>query len=130
MLTDYDECSDADLVRCYQKGNEKAGNTLCQRYWGALYGFFDKKIRNSEDIQDLVQETFFEALKSLKSGQPPRKFRSWFYKIAARVLGRWIKGQQDRDRQLSLDNIVKDESGDDPQEKHGDRGRDGQRSGP
>lgn len=111
MLTHYEEYSDVDLVRCYQKGDEKAGNVLCQRHWGALYRFFKKKIRNSEDAQDLVQETFFEALKTLKSGQPPRNFRSWFYKIAARVLGRWIKEQQDRDRQLSLDDIVKDESG-------------------
>ena len=80
MLTHYEEYSDVDLVRCYQKGYEKAGNVLCQRHWGALYRFFKKKIRNNEDAQDLVQETFFEALKTLKSGQPPRNFRSWFYK--------------------------------------------------
>lgn len=77
MLTHYEEYSDVDLVRCYQKGDEKAGNVLCQRHWGALYRFFKKKIRNNEDAQDLVQETFFEALKTLKSGQPPRNFRCW-----------------------------------------------------
>ena len=110
MLTDYEKYSDADLVRCYQKGDEEAGNVLCQRYWDALHRFFKRKIGKGEDAKDLVQETFYEALKSLKSGRPPRNFQAWFYKIAVRVLGRWIKGQQDQARQLSLNDLSEGES--------------------
>ncbi len=65
MLKDYEEYSDAELVQCYQKGAEEARNVLCQRYGIILYKFFKKRIRENskEDIEDLVQETFFQAKK-------------------------------------------------------------------
>ena len=108
MPTDYEDYTDADLVQCYQKGDEAAGNILCQRYWGALYRFFKKKIRNSEVAKDLVQETFYEALKTLKSSRSPRDFRLWFYKIAARVLGRWFQEREKQGSYVSLEGVIAD----------------------
>ena len=110
MLTDYEIYSDEQLLQVHQEGDERAGITLCERYWDTLYKFFIKRISgNREDVEDLVQETFLEALKSLKIGQSPMNFRAWLYKIATRVLSRWIQEKQ-QDRQVSLDTVLEDES--------------------
>lgn len=112
MSTDYKKYSDVQLLKSYQKGDEQAGNILFQRYGVRLYRFFKKRIRgNNEDIEDLVQETFCEALKSLKMIQSPKSFPAWLYKIAKRVLGRWIKEKQKQGVQVALDTTPEDELG-------------------
>ena len=111
MQSNYEEQSDAQLVQCYQNGDEEAGNTLCKRYWVALHRFFKKKIKNREDAEDLTQETFMEALDSLKKEQFPRVFRSWLYTIATHVLARYIQEKQKQDAQVVLDITAEDESG-------------------
>ena len=110
MPTDYEDYTDADLVRCYQKSDEAAGNTLCQRYWDTLHRFFKKKIGNSEVAKDLVQETLLAALKTLKNGKDrsPRHVRSWCYKIAARVLVRWFQEQKKQGSYVSLEDVIAD----------------------
>ena len=112
MLIDYETYSDLQLLQRYQKGNEVAGNILFQRYKVSLHNFFQRRISgNREDIEDLVQETFLEALKSLKKGQSLTSFRAWLYKIATRVLARWINERQKQGGQVILDAAPEDESG-------------------
>lgn len=102
--TDYQEYSDAELVQCCQKGNREAENALCKRYWGILHKFFKQKTgKNSPDAEDLVQETFIEALGSLKTISTPSSFRWWLRTIARRVLARWIAEKQKRGDQVALD---------------------------
>ncbi len=103
MSTDYKKYSDVQLLQSYQKGDKQAGNVLFQRYGIRLHRFFKKRIRgNNEDIEDLVQETFFEALKSLKTIRAPKSFPAWLYKIAGRVLTGWIKEKQKQGVFVSL----------------------------
>ncbi|RKU36536.1 hypothetical protein C6496_12890 [Candidatus Poribacteria bacterium] len=111
MPNDYEEYSDAQLVQCSQEGDRKAGNVLCQRYWILLYRFFKKKIRGSrkENIEDLVQETFMEALKNLPDLQSPASLRAGFYRIARRVLRSWINVQEKQGTRVSLVDVPADE---------------------
>jgi len=111
MPNDYQKYSDAQLVQCYQKEDSKAENVLCQRCWIVLYSFLKKKIRGSkdEDIEDLVQETFMEALKNLKHLQSPASFRVWLYKIARSVLRSWINVQRQQGMRVSLIDVPTDE---------------------
>ena len=105
MPNDYEEYSIPQLVQCYQEGDREAGNVLCQRYRQPRYGFFRKRIRtNRENIEDLVQETFLETLKSLRSpnASTPKHFQVWFYKIARRVLKSWINRQEKQGTRVSL----------------------------
>ena len=112
MLTDYEKCSDAQLLQRYQKGDEVAGNVLFQRYAVYLHRFFERRISgNREDVEDLVQETFFEALKNLNGIQSPESFGAWLSTIAKRVLGEWIDEKQKRGVQAALDTVPEDGSG-------------------
>ncbi len=110
MLTDYETYSDAQLLQRYQNGDEVAGNVLFQRYKVSLHRFFEKRIGgNREDVEDLVQEAFFEALKSLKIGQAPTSFQAWLHTIATRVLVRWIQEKQQQGTRVILDTVPEDE---------------------
>ena len=112
MPTNYEIYSEAQLLQHYQKGDEVAGNVLFQRYKVSLQRFFERRISgNREDVKDLVQETFFEALKSLKKEQSVTSFQGWLYKIATRVLARWIDEKQKQGAQVALDAAPEDESG-------------------
>ena len=109
MLTDYETYSDVQLLQRYQKSDEQAGSVLFQRYRTPLHRFFKGNISGSnQDAEDLVQETFLEALKSLKKEQSLRNFRAWLYKIATRVLVKWIKEKQGM--HVVLDAAPEDES--------------------
>ena len=102
--TDYQEYSDAELVQCCQEGDQEAENALCRRYWGFLHRFFKQETgKNSPDAEDLVQETFIEALRSLKTISTPSSFRWWLRTIARRVLARWIAEKQKRGDRVALD---------------------------
>ncbi len=111
MKGNYEKYSDAELVQCYQKGDEEAGNALYQRYWSPLCRFFRKKVKGNrrEDIEDLVQETFCETLKTLKNLRSPASFQPWIYKIARRVIRNRINVQQKRIEYVSLDHSPEDE---------------------
>lgn len=112
MLTDYEIYSDVQLLQRYQKGAEQAGSVLFQRYKAPLHRFFKKRISgNNQDADDLAQETFLEALKSLQKEQSVTSFRAWLYKIATRVLARWIQEKQKEGVLVELDATPEDESG-------------------
>lgn len=112
MLTDYERYNDIQLLQRYQKSNKVAGNILFRRYKVSLHQFFKSRIsRNREDVEDLVQETFLEALKSLKKEQSVTSFRAWLYKIATRVLARWIQEKQKQGVQVALADVPEGESG-------------------
>ena len=102
--TDYQKYSDAELVRCCQEGDREAENALCKRYWNVLHTFFKQKMGgNNVDAEDLVQETFMEAMGSLRTLLNPGSFRWWLHTIARRVLARWIAEKQQRSGQVALD---------------------------
>ena len=111
MLTDYEKYSDVQLLQRYQRGDEQAGNAFFQRYEVRLYNFFKKETRNHEDAEDLVQETFFEVLISLKGLRARESFQAWLFTIARRVLVKWIKEKQKQGVQVVLDAAPEDESG-------------------
>lgn len=111
MLTDYKKYSDWQLLQRYQKGDEQAGNVLFQRYTVHLHKFFKSKISgNNQDAEDLVQETFLEALQSLEGIQFPERFGAWLSTIAKRVLVKWIKEKQKQGVLVVLDAAPEDES--------------------
>ncbi len=110
MLTDYETYSDVQLLQRYQKGDEQAGSVLFQRYRAPLHRFFKRRISgNREDAEDLVQETFLEALQNLEGIQSPESFGAWLSTIAKRVLMKWIKEKQKQGVHVALDASPEDE---------------------
>lgn len=81
--------TDAELVERTLKGDTSAFHLLCQRYYRPVGGFVFKRVGQWDLVEDLVQETFLEALQAIKAGQNPRHFSSWLFGIAHNRCGKW-----------------------------------------
>jgi len=78
--------ADADLVRAYRAGDERAATTLVTRHAGPLARFLAGAGADSGDLDDLVQETFIRAFRSLDGWRAEAAFRSWLLSIASNLL--------------------------------------------
>jgi RNA polymerase sigma factor (sigma-70 family) len=76
------ESEDA-LIQQALGGDQKAYQLLFDAHKQAIFHIIVKIVRNDEEAQDLVQETFIKAFGSLKSYNPTYRFTTWLYKIAA-----------------------------------------------
>ncbi len=79
MSTDH---SNTALVQKAVQGDREAFNKIVQRYRGQIYGFIFRMVKNREEAEDLVQETFIKAYRALGSFNTEYAFSTWLYKIA------------------------------------------------
>ena len=64
------------------KGDEDAYAKLLHRYKNGIFKMIYQIIKNKEETEDIVQETFIKAFKSLHSYSDKFAFSTWLYKIA------------------------------------------------
>lgn len=89
--------SDAELVRTYQAGTNEAWDILYSRHQRKIRDFsFYKGIKNSEDLDDLVQEIFLEAMEKIDELRDPEKFIRWLYRIATGTVSTWLRKEDKR----------------------------------
>ncbi len=63
-------------------GNTEAFSFLVKKYQDMIYGLSLKMLRNAEDAEELAQDTFVKAFRSLSSYKGTSKFSTWLYRIA------------------------------------------------
>lgn len=81
-MTRGEELSDEALAVAASEGSEAAFRTLVERFERPVYGLVLRMVHNSEQAEDIAQETFVKAWKALGRFDPERKFSSWLFKIA------------------------------------------------
>ena len=77
--------SDEQLIASYLRGDNSAFNFLVERYLRMIYNFTAKYIGNAKEAEDLAQEIFLKAWRSLKKFDPQRSFKTWLFSIARNV---------------------------------------------
>lgn len=70
------------IAECLQEGNALAFGELIRRYQDRLFNTVFRVLGNVEDAQDVVQETFLNAYRSLGSFKGDADFFTWLYRIA------------------------------------------------
>jgi len=76
--------SDSELITKYKKGNEKAFEELTNRHKNKIFTTILLIVKDSEIAEDLLQETFIKAIKTIHSGRynEEGKFLPWISRIA------------------------------------------------
>jgi RNA polymerase sigma-70 factor (ECF subfamily) len=74
--------TDEALAIAARGGSEEAFRRLVERYQRPVYSLLVRIVRNPEAAEDLAQEIFVKAFRSLEAYDPQRKFSSWLFKIA------------------------------------------------
>jgi RNA polymerase sigma-70 factor (ECF subfamily) len=78
------EVSDKQLVSEYLNGSERAFEVLLQRHQERIYLQIKSMVRDSALADDIFQETFVKAIRTLKQGKynEEGKFLPWILRIA------------------------------------------------
>jgi RNA polymerase sigma-70 factor (ECF subfamily) len=70
------------LIEAAKNGDKKALADLVKAYEKTVYNFAFKICRNPDMAEDIMQETFFSMIKSLKQFDGKSKLSTWLYRIA------------------------------------------------
>jgi RNA polymerase sigma-70 factor (ECF subfamily) len=88
---------DVELVARAQDGDQTAFEALVRQYQGKAYAIaYNMCSGDSEEAQELTQEAFLRAFRSLKNFRGKSSFYTWFYRILINICldsrrrrGRW-----------------------------------------
>ena len=99
-----DATPDKVLVARAKRNDIAAYEELVTRYQGKIYSLLYNMTSNKEDAEDLVQEVFVKAHKSLKKFRGQSSFYTWVYRIAVNRAINFLKKRK-RKSAMSLDDV-------------------------
>lgn len=97
------------LVKEAMGGNERSYEKLVNKYQRALHFHIMKMVKDREQIEDLVQETFVKAFDNLNRYNTDYAFSTWLYRIATNHTIDYLRKK--KLQTLSIDEPVKTKSG-------------------
>ena len=103
------ELDDQELVRLARKGDQRAFGELVQRYQSKIYRLARRMTETDEDAEDVLQEAFVKAYRSLRQFQGKSRFSTWLYRITVNLA--LMKLRKRRLESVSLDVPVSTEEG-------------------
>lgn len=74
--------TDQQLVARVQKGDSRAFDMLVLKYQHKIFSLISRYVRDADDVQDVAQEAFIKAYRSLPSFRGDSAFYTWLYRIA------------------------------------------------
>ncbi len=95
------ENNDIQLVRAAQDGDKRAFAQLIEKYENRVYNLARKMMRDPQDAEDVLQETFISVYKHLSDFQGDASFSTWLYRIATNASLMKLRGR--KPPSLSLD---------------------------
>ena len=74
--------SDQEFISSYLNGDSESLEILIQNYIKPIYSFVYRYTGNSQDAEDITQETFVKAWRHLKGFDQKKSFKIWIFQIA------------------------------------------------
>jgi RNA polymerase sigma factor (sigma-70 family) len=96
------EASDEQLVAAARAGSDRAFETLFRRYRERIRAYIGSVIGDEARSEDVVQEVFISALRSLRATDRPIAFKPWIYQIARNACIDQIRRGR-RSEEISID---------------------------
>ena len=97
--------SSRDLSPQDRSDAERACEALVRKYWKVLVGWVQPRVRCARDAEEIAQDAFIKAFRSLSSLQSPRSFLSWLLRITANLTTDFLRSRR---RHVSLDRLSED----------------------
>lgn len=73
---------DREIISLVLKGDFNAFERLVDKYQGRIYRHLRKMVKDTNQAEDLLQETFLNAYKGLKGFEGTSSFATWIFRIA------------------------------------------------
>jgi RNA polymerase sigma-70 factor (ECF subfamily) len=84
------------LIIAAQKGDHEAFGELVRRHQAMLRGFAARDVQDSQDVYDLVQEAFLDALRHIGSFDARREFYPWLRAICRNRILNYFRARKSR----------------------------------
>ena len=85
-----------ELVKQARDGNRWAFDQLIDRYQGDIHRMIYYRIRARMDAEDLTQDVFIRAFRSISRLREPDRFRSWLFRIAVNRVNDYLRKKRVR----------------------------------
>lgn len=73
--------SDQELIDSIKNGNHSDYSVLVDRYKNKAFSMLKRMLRNEFDAEEVLQDAFLKAFRSLETFKGEAKFSTWFYRI-------------------------------------------------
>jgi RNA polymerase sigma-70 factor (ECF subfamily) len=101
--------ADDHLVKQAKQGDVDAFTELVRRFQEKIYHTILSLTRNPQDANDLAQETFMHAYKSLRNFKQRSTFYTWIYRIAVNLTLNFLKKRKrDEKREVQVEDYSLD----------------------
>ena len=94
------------LIYRAQTGDEGAFADLMRSYHAFVYAIVVGIVDNSHDVEEVVQDAFFNAYQGLSQLEDTTKFKSWLAEITRNCARQWLRKQ--RGETVPLDEVSED----------------------
>ncbi len=95
--------SSADLVTRACRGDQEAFRLIFERYSRPVISFIYDQVGDRELAEELAQETFVRAYRSLNSLREEAKLSTWLFGIAKNVAREWLRAHLKRKLDVDID---------------------------
>src|SRR4030066_1803685 len=95
------DLSDQILIEKIKTGDFQAFAALVSRYEGKVYRLSMRMLRNQQDAEDALQETFLQVHRGLKNFEGRSSFSTWLFRLATNACLMKI-----RDREIDPSGMV------------------------
>ncbi len=85
-----------ELVEQASKGKRLAFDQLIDRFQGDIYRMIYYRVRARMDAEDLTQDVFIRAYRSISRLREPSRFRSWLFTIAVNRVNDYLRNKRVR----------------------------------
>jgi RNA polymerase sigma-70 factor (ECF subfamily) len=73
--------SDQEIIDSVRKGNSSDYSIIVNRYKNKAFSMLKRMLKNEFEAEEVLQDCFLKAYKSLNSFKGNSKFSTWFYRI-------------------------------------------------
>jgi RNA polymerase sigma-70 factor (ECF subfamily) len=99
---DYPRASDDQLLAAAKASDERAFEELCGRHVGSVRKRVHSMVRNSEDTEDVLQDSLLKAYRHLREFKESCSFSTWITRIAINTALMHLRKRKSR-REVSFD---------------------------
>lgn len=95
--------SENELIKAAKSGDQSALAKLVQEYSPKIYNLALRIMRNEEDAEDVLQETFLIMVKKLPSFRGDSSLYTWLYRIGTNIALGKLREKKHLDTQIAVD---------------------------